>query len=304
MTDFDVEVFYDGDCPLCTREVRLLRRLDKRKRILFVDIADEGFARTSVGVTWEALMDRIHARLPDGTIVEGVEVFRRLYTAVGFGSLVALTRLPGVAQLLDLGYRWFAKNRPRLTGRCADRACELHSRPMRAEVRQLINEPTVIIEFGADAAAWHNISDPVMGGISSGEMVAEDGLGVFKGVVSLEHSGGFASVRTAEGHYDLSGYDGLTVRVRGDGKRYGLRLRTSEASVGVNYQVDFRPAPGAWLDIRLSFACFQPLFRGRLVAGHPPLDPANIKTFGLIIADRQEGPFRLELASIAGHRES
>lgn len=304
MTDFDIEVFYDGDCPLCTREVRLLRRLDKRKRIRFVDIAAEGFAPASVGVAWEALMDRIHARLPDGTIVEGVEVFRRLYTAIGFGSLVALTRLPGLAQVLDLGYRWFAKNRPRLTGRCADRACELDPRPTTAEVRQLIDEPTVIFAFGADAAAWHNISDPVMGGISSGEMTAEDGLGVFKGVVSLEHGGGFASVRTAKGHYDLSGFDGLTVSVRGDGKRYGLRLRTSEASDGVNYQADFTTAPGAWLDIKLSFSGFQPLIRGRLVAGHPPLDPATITTFGLIIADRQEGPFRLELTSIAGHRES
>lgn len=130
-TGFDIEVFHDGDCPLCMREVRLLRRLDQRERIRFVDIADEGFDRSSVAVPWEALMDRIHARLPDGTIVEGVEVFRRLYAAVGFGPLVALTRLPGVAQLLDLGYRWFAKNRLRLTGRCADGACDLHARPTR-----------------------------------------------------------------------------------------------------------------------------------------------------------------------------
>jgi predicted DCC family thiol-disulfide oxidoreductase YuxK len=129
MTDFDIEVFYDGACPLCMREVRLLHRLDERQRIRFADIAAEGFDRGSVGVTWEALMDRIHARLPDGTIIEGVEVFRRLYAAVGFGPLVAVTRLPGVAQLLDLGYRWFAKNRLRLTGRCLDGACELHSGP-------------------------------------------------------------------------------------------------------------------------------------------------------------------------------
>jgi predicted DCC family thiol-disulfide oxidoreductase YuxK len=132
MTDFDIEAFYDGGCRLCVREVQLLRRLDERQRIRFVDIAGEGFDRGSVGVTWEALMDRIHARLPDGTIIEGVEVFRRLYAAVGFGPLVAVTRLPGVAQLLDLAYRWFAKNRLRLTGRCLDEACQLHSGPKRA----------------------------------------------------------------------------------------------------------------------------------------------------------------------------
>jgi monofunctional biosynthetic peptidoglycan transglycosylase len=142
-----------------------------------------------------------------------------------------------------------------------------------------------------------------MGGISSSEMLAVDGVGVFKGVLSLEHGGGFASVRSGEGRYDLSGYDGLTIHARGDGKRYGLRLRTSEAFDGVNHQVDFTPVAGVWLDVKLPFACFRPVFRGRPLTGHPPLNPAAIKTFGLIIAGRQEGPFRLELKSIAGYRE-
>jgi predicted DCC family thiol-disulfide oxidoreductase YuxK len=65
-------------------------------------------------------MDRIHARLPDGRLIEGVEVFRRLYAAVGLGALVAPTRLPGVAHLLELAYRAFARNRLRLTGRCRE----------------------------------------------------------------------------------------------------------------------------------------------------------------------------------------
>jgi predicted DCC family thiol-disulfide oxidoreductase YuxK len=127
MNEFDVEVYYDGQCPLCLREMRMLRRLDKRGRIHFVDITDPGFDPAAVGIAWDALMSRIHARLPDGTVVEGVEVFRRLYAAVGFTRLAAVTRWPGLAQLLELGYRWFAKNRLRLTGRCADQACDLRS---------------------------------------------------------------------------------------------------------------------------------------------------------------------------------
>jgi len=111
------------------REIRLLRGRDHRQRIRFVDIAAAGFDASSLGVTWEALMDRIHGRLPDGTLVQGVEVFRRLYAALGFAPLVALTRLPGIAQLLDLAYRVFAKNRLRLTGRCADGACPVHGKP-------------------------------------------------------------------------------------------------------------------------------------------------------------------------------
>lgn len=126
MDTFHVEVFYDGECPLCTREIDMLRKRDRAMRIVFTDIAARGFDAASVGLDHDALMKRIHARLPSGELIEGVEVFRRLYTAVGFGTLVAVTRLPVVSQGLDLAYALFAKNRLRLTGRCAktdDGAC-------------------------------------------------------------------------------------------------------------------------------------------------------------------------------------
>ncbi len=123
---FEIEVFFDGACHLCMREITLLRRLDRHQRIRFTDIAVPGFDTSTVGVSWSDLMSHIYGRLPDGTLVEGVEVFRRLYAAVGYKRLVALTRLPGIAQLLDLGYGLFAKNRLRLTGRCTDEGCAIH----------------------------------------------------------------------------------------------------------------------------------------------------------------------------------
>jgi predicted DCC family thiol-disulfide oxidoreductase YuxK len=123
MTPFDLEAYFDGACPLCVREMRLLRRMDRHGRIRFVDIAAPGFDAATVGIPWESLMDRIHARLPDGRIVEGVEVFRRIYGTLGWPRAVALTRLPVLSQALDLAYRLFARNRLRLTGRCHDGAC-------------------------------------------------------------------------------------------------------------------------------------------------------------------------------------
>lgn len=118
-----VEVFFDGACPLCAKEVAFVRRLDRASRVLFTDIAAPDFEASSIGRTQSDLMARIQARLPDGTFVEGVEVFRRMYAAAGLGPLVVLTRIPGVSHLLDLGYQWFARNRLRLTGRCDEEAC-------------------------------------------------------------------------------------------------------------------------------------------------------------------------------------
>lgn len=124
---WDVEVFYDGDCPLCRREIDMLRRWDKADKIRFTDIAAAGFDTTDVGVDMPTLMAEIHGRLPSGELLVGVEVFRHLYTAVGLGWAVAPTRWPGVRQGLDLAYRFFAKYRLRFTGRCNDSggACQI-----------------------------------------------------------------------------------------------------------------------------------------------------------------------------------
>ncbi|MDG2222210.1 MAG: DUF393 domain-containing protein [Rubripirellula sp.] len=120
-----VEVFFDGDCPLCCREINMLRRLDRRERIQFTDIAVEKFDPTAYGKSMVELMDEIHGRLPDGKWIIGVEVFRQLYSAVGLSPLVRLTRLPVISHALDFGYRVFAKHRLRLTGRCTPETCKI-----------------------------------------------------------------------------------------------------------------------------------------------------------------------------------
>jgi len=94
----------------------MLQRLDRKGRITFTDIADPGF-EVPEGKTWDDLMARIHGRR-DGEWIEGVEVFRMLYGAVGLAPVMWLTRLPLVAPLLDFLYSRFAANRLRLTGRC------------------------------------------------------------------------------------------------------------------------------------------------------------------------------------------
>ena len=123
-----IEMFYDGDCPLCMRETSLLRKMDRKHRIRFTNIAAPEFDASKVGKTQLELMAQMHGRLADGTWLTGVEVFRRLYAAVGFGPVVWLTRLPVIRQCLDLAYRVFAKHRLRLTGRCDER-CAIKSAP-------------------------------------------------------------------------------------------------------------------------------------------------------------------------------
>lgn len=62
-------------------------------------------------------MERIHAILPDGTIVRDVEVFRRLYEAVGLGWVYAITKNPTVLAAANAVYGVWAKYRTQITGR-------------------------------------------------------------------------------------------------------------------------------------------------------------------------------------------
>ncbi len=139
---WQIRVLFDGECPLCAREMRMLERMDRgRGRIELEDISRRAFDPTRYGVDAEQLMARIHGVLPDSSVVEGLEVFRRAYAAVGLGWLMAPTRWPLLRGLSEAGYRIFAKNRLRWTGRadaCESGRCALPHAPREArEMREM-----------------------------------------------------------------------------------------------------------------------------------------------------------------------
>lgn len=160
------------------------------------------------------------------------------------------------------------------------------------------------IEFSDSAAlVWRPINDGVMGGLSQSRLVTTDDVtGVFEGTVSLANNGGFASIRSQIDTTDLSSYDGLAIRFRGDGKRYRIRLRTDQRFDGIAYQALFETSTGDWETIEIPFSSFQPTFRGRTPIDAPPLNTAEICQLGFMIADKQEGPFRIEIAWVRVYR--
>jgi predicted DCC family thiol-disulfide oxidoreductase YuxK len=114
-----VKLLFDGACPLCVREVNFLKRKDgDRHLIKFVDIAAEDYDPTdNANIDFETAMGRIHAILPNGEIVQNVEVFRQIYDILGIGWIYAVTRLPIIGWLADLLYGVWADYRLLLTGR-------------------------------------------------------------------------------------------------------------------------------------------------------------------------------------------
>ena len=117
------KILYDGECPLCRREVRFLQSRNRRGHLAFEDITAPGFDPTVYHKTPYELMGAIHGVFPDGRVINKVAVFREAYRAVGLGWLLAPTGWPGLRWCANKFYEWFAPRRIAI-GRIFGRNCE------------------------------------------------------------------------------------------------------------------------------------------------------------------------------------
>jgi monofunctional biosynthetic peptidoglycan transglycosylase len=147
--------------------------------------------------------------------------------------------------------------------------------------------------------AWRIINDTVMGGVSSSRFEATGEGAAFTGTVSLDRGGGFVSMRSPKGSYDLSGSDGLRIWMRGSDKTFQLTVYTEQGG-RVSYRAPFMPPSTAdWEAVDVFFDDLTPFVRGRHVPDAPAFDPARIRAVGILLGDEQDGDFRLELQRMA-----
>jgi NADH dehydrogenase [ubiquinone] 1 alpha subcomplex assembly factor 1 len=153
----------------------------------------------------------------------------------------------------------------------------------------------------ADAAkSWQTVNDGVMGGVSDGNVrITEKNL-EFYGTLSLENYGGFASVRSKAAKIDLSKYDGLVFKVRGDGRDYYLNVHVPTYQVAFSYRASFKTEKAKWTEVTVPFTDLKATSFGRVVEKGKPLDPSNVEAVGFLLADKKAGPFKLEVAWIKG----
>jgi len=152
---------------------------------------------------------------------------------------------------------------------------------------------------------WRVINDGVMGGVSRSTFTKADPAGaVFSGEVSLENYGGFCSLGTRQPvPLDASAYNGIAVRCKGDGKNYKLTLKNDQSFGGFSYQFRFAVSSDDWMVVKAPFSEFRASFRGQQVPDAPPFNPGVIQSIGFLIADKQAGAFKLEIAWIQAYKE-
>ncbi len=124
---FPLRIFFDGQCPFCTREVQYYLTRDPQHNLISVDIASADFNPQSYGLDPVAVHAVMHAVDATGKIYTRVDAFLAIWQATTPSFPVrlaqALIAIPPLRKIADILYMAFARNRYRLTGRCTPQSC-------------------------------------------------------------------------------------------------------------------------------------------------------------------------------------
>jgi uncharacterized protein YbjT (DUF2867 family) len=133
---------------------------------------------------------------------------------------------------------------------------------------------------------WGAVDDVVMGGVSQSNFRLLDNKAVFSGIVSTDNNGGFASVRTRnfEPPMDLSDYEGIELKVVGDGKRYKFITRCEGKWDGIGYCYSFDTVYDFATTIRIPFKDLIPVFRAKTVESATQLDSEKVYSMQLMLS--------------------
>ena len=157
----------------------------------------------------------------------------------------------------------------------------------------LAKESTLDFRIAEAVRTGRIVNDGVMGGVSQSSLRPDPEGMFFEGVVSLANNGGFTSMRFPAS-FPLQTHS-LELVVRGEIRRYKFILRT-EKTAQVVYESEFLAAT-TWQRHRFKAEEFNSSFRGRLVQAQP-LSFSDVSEVGILIADKQEGDFRLQIRTL------
>ena len=172
-------------------------------------------------------------------------------------------------------------------------ACELPNVENSSAV--LIEGEVIMENFDSNNLLnWNIVNDSVMGGRSQATLkLINNTYANFKGYLSLQNNGGFSSIRA---YYppDLTNVKSIVLKVRGDGRKYNFRIRGNTES-WASYTHSFDTVEGEWNEIELKIDDFYPVYRGYTLKNMPQLSEVIIKEIGIMLSDKIEGSFSIEI---------
>lgn len=160
---------------------------------------------------------------------------------------------------------------------------------------------------------WGAVDDVVMGGVSESGIRLAGNRAIFSGNVSTANRGGFASVRTRNFNppLDLSGYQGIELRLQGDGNRYKFIIRCEGKWDGIGYCYSFDTLNHCWMSVQIPFTELIPVFRAKTLSDSGAFDASRVYSMQLMLSKFEydgalnpkfsPGLFALEIESIKAY---
>ena len=112
-TEGPIQVFYDGGCPVCSREIAFYRARPGADGFAWVDASQVPEAELGSGLSRDAALARMHVRLADGRLLTGAAAFAQMWRRMpGLGWLGRLLAVPPLGACAELAYRLFLRLRP------------------------------------------------------------------------------------------------------------------------------------------------------------------------------------------------
>ena len=114
----NLKLLYDGECPICKREICILQKKDSQNEINFVDISSKEFSSfDNNNIDYDTAMSQIHAIEGKGNLLVGIPAFAAVYARCQLLVTSTLLRIPFIKGVLKPFYKLFAKKRLWITGR-------------------------------------------------------------------------------------------------------------------------------------------------------------------------------------------
>ena len=160
-----------------------------------------------------------------------------------------------------------------------------------------------LFDFSKEShSEWFLVNDDVMGGVSQAQIQRiNQSVMSFSGRLSLKNNGGFSSVRSFIPKSALASFDGLTFKIRGDGRVYSVLVTTEDPRI--SWQSEFQ-TDEEWQTVTVPFNEMRMSVRGWKVKNSPKIVGSKVTGIGFIISDKIQEPFNLEIDWIAAHEDS
>jgi hypothetical protein len=144
---------------------------------------------------------------------------------------------------------------------------------------------------------WVMISDNVMGGVSKSKLEYTENTMILTGDISFKNNGGFSSVKTTFGKYDISQFKGVKIKFKSTNQKFAFTLEDKNNWTLPNYKGDFySTSSNTWEEKTIYFKDFKQYQIGE-ATGKKLEDSVlkNIVRMGIITNEKKEGPFSIEI---------